>query len=253
MTNHSTPSNTKQVQHLKKQVAEQNMQIKELSARLATLEGKLIQMESTSKISERVNEVLAEKLDDLNQYSRRSCLVIDGIKPDHLSSPIRDAKHVICENLGIPEDVFYGEIDKAHPIGPIKEDNTQSVIVKFKSDSFREHIHNNRKNMKNKKYKIRVSLTQRRLNLITEAKALTENLENVDYIFNDVNGNVKLKLKMGKKKYYTFNSIVDLAEILGYLEYNDAPPTTRDDTYRTPTNTEKQPPAMPSSTLDTTF
>ena len=78
--------------------------------------------------------------------------------------------------------------------------------------------------MRNKKFKIRVSLTIRRANLLAEAKKITEDMENIDYVFNDVNGNIKLKLKKGKKKYYVFNSLTDLAEVLGILESHQIEP-----------------------------
>ena len=174
-----------------KLIEENTDSIINLKKAIINIEGKLMITESKYALASHVNSILSKNVDELQQYSRRSCIIIDGIP----SSQANDLPQILCENLNIPPPLMSSEVDKYHPIGPIKEDGTQSVILKVRSHGFREKMYRARKNMANKKYKLRVSLTDRRIKLIESAKSTfkSQKVDNIEFVFADINGNVKVK------------------------------------------------------------
>ena len=77
-------------------------------------------------VTKRVNTLLSQEVDDLQQYQRRSCIIIDDINHDECES-VADitskAKNVLNKH-------------KCHRIGPKNEDGTQATILKLESHSF---------------------------------------------------------------------------------------------------------------------
>ena len=70
------------------------------------------------------------------------------------------------EQTGIPKEKLKTNIDKLHRTGTYQQStNTQPVIVKFKSDSFKEKIYNKWKNV-NTNIKLVPSLTRRHTQLL---------------------------------------------------------------------------------------
>lgn len=104
----------------------QSERLDQLEKKVNVLEGRLCQANSTQAIASHVNNVLREKLDDQEQYSRRYCIVVEGLTLDD------DAKVAISNSLNIHPEVLHNQIDKMHPIGPVKDDRTQSRIIKLK-------------------------------------------------------------------------------------------------------------------------
>ena len=129
-------------------------------------------------------------------------------------------KSELGKSLAIPPMVLSNEIDKIHPIGPIKDDNTQTIIMKFKSHGFRERVYRNRKSGQNKRMRLRVSLTNRRIKLLEKANDLIENVPNIDFAFADTLGNLKLKFinNVNGKLFKDFKNEVDLAEAISLSE-----------------------------------
>ena len=82
------------------------------------------------------------------------------------------------EQTGIPKEELKTNIDKLHRTVPYQPStNTQPVIVKFKSHSFKEKIYNKRKNV-NKNIKLVPSLTRRRSQLLNKLQiALNDSKE----------------------------------------------------------------------------
>ena len=206
--------------------------IEAMSKKIIILEGKLIIEESKWAVSNHVNEVLNKKIDELNQYSRRSCMVVDGIPIEEQANIAK----IISSKLDIEEDVVAKNIDKYHPIGPVKSPKsykTQSMIIKFRTHHYREMIYSKRKSMKIDavKIKFRVSLTKRRQDLLKQATDFCDpdkldHNNNLDFAFADTLGNCKIKFKkrVNNKLFADFNDEIELANIIGLDAKEDGEP-----------------------------
>ena len=196
----------------------------QLLERILALETRIEELESHLEVTKRVNSMLSQEVDDLQQYQRRACIVVDGIStsPEETADQMRTkVKNVLTRNLGFEEAEVQTELDKCHRIGPIKDNNKQSTIIRFKSHSFREKVYSKRKSRTNKKLKLKLSLTKRRTKLINYAHQVTSTIEEVNFVFADTNGNLKLRLKepIGNKYVYSFKSKEDLLDLFQQLEW----------------------------------
>ena len=120
------------------------------------------------------------------------------------------------EQTGIPKEELKTNIDKLHRTVPYQPStNTQPVIVKFKSHSFKEKIYNKRKNV-NKNIKLVPSLTRRRSQLLNNLQiALNDSKENgildaVKFVFADAHDSLKLVLQSPCKNRSVFSFIFKL-------------------------------------------
>ena len=90
---------------------------------------------SEKVIASHVSDLLHEKIDDLQQYSRRNCLILDGL-PVTTNESISDLKvkvrETVINDLNIDSAEFDNEFDKTHRIGPVSDGQNQKVIVRFK-------------------------------------------------------------------------------------------------------------------------
>ena len=142
------PKKDEELSKLRAELSNQAALIKNLSTRVSYLEGKVCHLEGHLSISTHVTNLLSTQLDDLQQYSRRSCLVIDGIKSkigETAEQTEKVALDFLVEELGIEEVKLESELDKGHRIGKVKKNGTQNIILKFKSDGFRADIYRKRK------------------------------------------------------------------------------------------------------------
>ena len=55
--------------------------LEELLKRIETLEDKVAELESELIVSKNGNKQLSQEVDDLHQYQRRACIILDGITP----------------------------------------------------------------------------------------------------------------------------------------------------------------------------
>jgi len=107
-----------------------------LRNKVESLELHQVKLEASLVISQGVNSVFEEKLDDLQQYSKRSCLIFDNmpVETNEMEEIVKEKiSNVVANDLHLPST----EIDKAHRIGPVK-DGKQSIIAKFKGHGFTE-------------------------------------------------------------------------------------------------------------------
>ena len=102
--------------------------INALESHIQLLEGKVA-------IQETVNNLLEQKIDDLEAYSRRPCTILSGIqKPKEETQ--ENMKTSVLENLqktGLQKEEIERNIDKLHQVG--KSDHrtqTQLIIVKLR-------------------------------------------------------------------------------------------------------------------------
>ena len=117
---------------------------KELLKRVSNLEKIVERLQSELYVTKNVNTLLSNEIDDLQQYQRQHYIVIDGLRtsPNETSDQVTEkTEKVPTENLQFdPEEVNY-QIDKCHKIGPINtKDGMQSIIIQFKTHSFRETV-----------------------------------------------------------------------------------------------------------------
>ena len=100
-------------------------------------EGANLAAHSQLAIPETGNNLLKKKVDDLEAYSRRSCIHVNGLqKDDHENND--NLRKTVVENIssktGISKDNIERSIDKLHRTGKYDQTTkTQPVIVKFTS------------------------------------------------------------------------------------------------------------------------
>ena len=149
----------KEFQDLKDEVAFQQQEITDLKSKVLKLELLLNEVVSEKVITSHVSDLLHEKI-DLQQYSRRNCLILDGL-PVTTNESISDLKVKVTEtvinDLNIDSAELDNEFDKTHRIGPVSDGQNQKVIVHFKSHSFRSKIYRVRKKCARRDLKVRLS------------------------------------------------------------------------------------------------
>ena len=208
-----TASDNKYRNHLEAKLVEQQQQIDKLIKRVNQLE----------------NNLLKKKADDLETYSRRSCIHVNGLqKDDHENND--NLRKPVVENIssktGISKDNIKKSIDKLHRTGKYDQTTkTQPVIVKFMSHSFKEQVYFKQKTIKNSNSNIRItpSLTHHRLELLnlTQSYLQEEYYNKKDdiyskFTFADVHGNLKLVLNQPFKNrsVFSFSSVCEFHQII---------------------------------------
>ena len=173
-------------------------------------------------------EKLDVKTDDIEQYSRRSCIRIHGIELDeNTSSESVDRILSDCfQKINVPYD--RNEIDRAHRIGKVVVDrvtgkSSRPIIVKFKSWKTCCEIYKARpKAYQNgtKKpgsnqlpFSVSLDLTKRRYQLLSRAKRLIEDNKKFNYAFSDINSS--LGIKSADNRFLYFNTNDELKDIIG--------------------------------------
>ena len=97
-------------------------------------------------------------------------------------------------------DVTVNDVDKCHRIGPTDNYGKRNIIIKFTKHRAATKVFRERRKLSKliswKKYvKFRTSLTRQRQNLLTFAHNLCAEGEETNFIFSDINGNLKIRLK----------------------------------------------------------
>ena len=148
--------------------------------------------------------------DDNEQYSRRSCIRINGIeyqdgeKTEDVAIKIKEC----YEKIGIPYDAT--NIDRTHRIGKSYVDKVsgkmvKQIIVKFRSWSARTKFFQARpKSFENgikkpgpRSFGVTIDLTKRRYALLNDAKGIIDNYPEANYAFADVNCSLAIRLAIG--------------------------------------------------------
>lgn len=138
------------------------------------------------------------KFDEINQYSRRSCLILTGVKESRGENTDTIALEIFTKQLGVKIEL--AEIAKSHRITPRnptdREGNVKikPIIVKFASDRSRAKVFKEKKKLKGSGHCLFESLTSRRFSLMSEVKKIAgfKNVWTVDgNIFSfDKNGRI---------------------------------------------------------------
>ena len=163
---------------------------------------------------------LKTQAEENQQYSRRNCLVLEGIAlSNNETIPALEGKVVaaLTKELGIEKTEIDANFDKTHRIGPIR-DNQQRTIVRFKKHSLVEKIYNKRK--VSEKISVKPSLTKYRLNTLNDVRNRFERSEFVEFFYADVHGNMKVRFKkqLNGRFVHNFYSENELSELIFEIE-----------------------------------
>ena len=166
------------------------------------------------------------KTDEIEAYSRRPCLILSGIQKPKKES-WENIKTSVLENLqkiGLPLKEIDRNIDKLHRVGRFDhETQTQPIIVKFRTYSFKEKIYHQWKKLA-KGIKISPSLTKRRSDILQQVQHIKEESSNdspneegiVKFAFADAHGTLKIVLTKSYKNrhVFAFDSVLEYFQIL---------------------------------------
>ena len=125
---------------LEEQLKQQQLLIDKLTSRISALESHVQLLEGKIVIQEMVSNLLQQKANNLETYSRRPCAILSGIQKSKKESR-ENIKTSVFQNLqktGLPLEEIEN-IDKLHGVGRFDhETQTQPITVKFKTHSFEE-------------------------------------------------------------------------------------------------------------------
>ena len=203
-------------------VEKQNAEIIELKESVLTQESTIKVLQGNVAGLKASNESMLERLNQLEQYSRRQSLRIDGIENNPTESNddvIKIVKECFNEaEVTIPDIV----IDRAHRVGPKYKTwdgkVCRSVIVKFSNFRKRTEFYDNRRKLKNGK-KVKIDLTKKNYQLLKETRVLIGNTkpdnvkEDYLYVFADVNCRLKIVNKDSNESIF-IGSIDDVQDFL---------------------------------------
>ena len=212
----------KEFADLQNQVINQQIIIERLQQQVNALDLFVVQISSEKALASHINDVLMEKLDEIHQYSKRSCVIMEGlpvVEDETVDQVETSTKTILVDNFGFTKETIDFEFDKAHRIGPV-DGNSQKTIVKFRSHGFQSKLYKIRKNGKNKMIKVRPSLTKRREDLLFDTISNLEGVPNFHFAFADGNGNIKVRTiaKVKNKQYFNIRNTKDISDLLLFLD-----------------------------------
>ena len=133
----------KEIEDKKKEIETLKNQVNLLTTTVHTLQHDILIVNQKLDISSHVNNVLRLQLDDLQQYTRRYSILLDNIAkiPNVRTEDVEaEVKKILVQDFNVDENKLSEEFDKAHRLGMVTKDNTQSIVVRFKSHSFRSNL-----------------------------------------------------------------------------------------------------------------
>lgn len=162
---------------------------------------------------------LDDKLDDQEQYSRRNCILIHGIKETEDENTTMEALNIFNNSMKLNPIMHATYIDRSHRLGPRRMATDQPaangqkqkprprpIIVKFISSNARVAVLKNKKKLKGSGILVTESLTVKRQQLLREAKSL----ESVEATWT-IDGRIHCQLK--NKKHVVITTKDDLNHI----------------------------------------
>ena len=216
------------VTKLEKRLDEQEIIIKQQNAKLEEMESRLALRQNTI---EKLVDQLEVKSDNLEQYSRRSCLRINGIEVVDGVENINTTLENCYNHIGQKFDTH--EIDRAHRIGKTYVDKVtkkvhQSIIVKYKSWGPRTAFYKARPKPFVNGLKIKdalpftcnLDLTKRRYNLLGDVRGIIKHYPQINFVFADVNCNLGIRFH-GDEQSKSFNDKSQLDKILENLDFQE--------------------------------
>lgn len=196
-------------------------QCDEILSQLREQAERIVILEDQVKLKEARITHLETKLDDLEQYTRRYSVRINGVpvpKPTE-DDNVMEIVENCCTEMGANFDK--NAIDRAHRVGPVQTDTRshkkfQSVIVKFTHWDARCQFYKKRprfsaEGARKPSFKVALDLTRRRYRLMTSSIEKVKSYPDVDFVCADINCGLKLR---GLGKFHFFNTESELDGIL---------------------------------------
>ena len=138
-----------------------------MAATISDLEGRCKQM--SFHFSNTLHLVDAS-LDAQEQYSRRNCALLHGVKEEKNENTDDVIVAVISKQLGVK--VEKSDIDRSHRLGAPRSDGKhRPIIIKFARYNVRASVFRAKRNFKNTGMLLTDSLTRRRIGILSEARA----------------------------------------------------------------------------------
>ena len=194
-----------------------------LDTEVNSLREDLVKNQAALAISKITSHNLRMELDKQEQYSRRNCIVFDGIPSKRNDSQIEQtstAKTILTETFPEDEEIATS-FDKAHPIGPIKE-GKQSFIMRFSKHSVIKRIYKNRHNI-NKGITVRPSLTKTRSATLKACQQSATSISSIKFVFSDIEGNLKVCFNdenLKNRSIHTFETEQDFRDLILHHEHS---------------------------------
>ena len=131
---------------------------------------KIKELEETIDILTEKNKSLTSDVNELEQYSRRNCLLLHEVQENENKNTDDIVLKTMSEELNI--EIKENDLVRTHRIGNRnrKDGQPRAIIVKFTCCAIRNKIYSNQKKLKGKIFLITESLTSRRYNLLKEAQ-----------------------------------------------------------------------------------
>ena len=146
-----------------------------------------------NELLKKQNALLYNKIDDLEQYGRRTSLRIFNV-PSREKETSEDVRNQVVNMIKDAKiDLNESEIDRAHRIGKVVEKDfngtktkVQPIIVKFTTFRGRTNVYKQRKLIPN--VRTSLDLTKLRLDLLIKAREAVKNIEGT-FAYSDINCN----------------------------------------------------------------
>lgn len=142
--------------------------------------------ETLAKYKKQIDE-MADQIDNLEQYTRRECLLINGVKKTPENTSVQSTKHIVSDimkSMKIEDKIIDRDIARTHWMG-------EKLVVKFATYNARELFYEKRKSAGENIF-VNESLTKRRNQLLFECRQLKKQKKILAVWTND--GVVKIKL-----------------------------------------------------------
>ena len=197
------------------EMKKQNLRVEKLESEKSLLQQHISELKQ-------VNIEMQKNIDDNEQYGRRLCLRFDGlpVKENETSSMVLEDVKSLFEEAGIeiPDTV----IDRAHRIGkgytdPKTQKKCKSVIMRFTTFRHRTIVYRSKKKLRNG-VKVRLDLTKRRHDLLSDASKLVANNNQVLFCFADINCRLKVKWADDSRGDNFFTTLDELESLLANNE-----------------------------------
>ena len=143
---------------------------KSVSMDISTTDAKVTSLQTKIDNLEAEKSKLADEIDDLEQYSRRNCLLIHGIP----ESQKEDTTAACIENINkkLKVNLNRDHLDRTHRVGKRKPsgEKPRPIIMKFISYTKRQAVFTTKKNLKGSNLLITESLTTKRMAVLRAAQ-----------------------------------------------------------------------------------
>ena len=156
--------------------------------------------------------------EELEQYGRRLCLLIDGVptKANESSDDVLDSVKSLFKEVkvNIPESIN----DRAHRIGSRYLDASsnnycKSIIIRFATFRHRTMFYRDKNKLK-RGVRIKLDLTKSRYNLLKRANDRVKEAPSIKICYADINCRLKVTFNYANQKYIFFSSFDELWDIV---------------------------------------